>query len=164
MHRPAPTGATEKKPSGANPWLTAHCEATSVDALPSKVVMPPKTDAYESGIISCASGTPILTDQPLTNGISIATTGTWFMSPQHTQTSTINRSCAMRAELGFPSNGSTRRSRIPEFSNARATMFSEPTTTKAGLLNPANASVVVMMPKAARKSVPPNSRDQQVPH
>ena len=104
------------------------------------VQVPPRIDAYESGIsISDALKWQRLA-QLVTSGTNIATTGVLLRNADSAATGNIMRSCPPASERGRPSTTRPARSRPPVSLMPAATTKSAAMVTTAGFEKPVNAS------------------------
>ena len=90
-------------PAGSLGYFFSNIPCTTkLVEVPTKVHVPPKIVAYDSGINSCCLGQPIILLQRSTTGIIMATMGVLLKNALMNKIGTVNRSCAPAMVVGRP--------------------------------------------------------------
>ena len=95
-----------KRPIGSSSGYRSRIipSTTRFVDVPISVHVPPRMDAKDSGMKSCALCTPILCAHFCNIGIMIATTGVLFRNAETNAMGTMRRICADAASFGWPNS------------------------------------------------------------
>jgi hypothetical protein len=149
-----PNGAISNMPIGGNPFSAAIELTRIVVDVPISVHTPPKSDENESGISSFEGLTLSSRAIAMTVGSRIATAAVLLMKAETTAVPIIIAASA-RKKLLEPTLARAAPIQVtaPALSRPALRTNIAPTVTVAGLENPRNASVGLMMPGASRADI-----------